>query len=106
MPSLTPASTLDSSVDASPSRYAAGDEVLDDTVFPEFKNNEESNLEEHQREDPLGVDMWKFYRKQSRLPDAGRMENMTWRMMAINLRKAQQQSQRSALDNTSNQPTP
>ncbi|KAH7061470.1 hypothetical protein B0J12DRAFT_296820 [Macrophomina phaseolina] len=95
MPSLTPASTLDSSVDASPSRYAAGDEVLDDTVFPEFKNNEESNLEEHQREDPLGVDMWKFYRKQSRLPDAGRMENMTWRMMAINLRKVQQQGQRA-----------
>lgn len=97
IPSLTPASTLGSSLDASPSQHTAGDDVLDGTLFPELKNDEDEDLEEHQKEDPLGVDMWRFYKKQSRLPDAGRMENMTWRMMAINLRKSQQRKQKYVL---------
>ncbi|OJD31766.1 nitrogen regulatory protein area [Diplodia corticola] len=95
-PSLTPASTLASSHDpSSPSHHHTCDDVLEDTVFPELKKNEESDVDELQKEDPMGIDMWKFYRNQSNVPDAERMENMTWRMMAINLRKAQQKKESS-----------
>lgn len=89
MPSLTPASTLGSSHNASPADHVAGEDVLEDSLFPQLKSDEPNDVEELQKEDPLGVDVWKFYRKQSQLPDAERMQNMTWRMMTINLRKAQ-----------------
>ncbi|KAF4543017.1 Nitrogen regulatory protein area [Lasiodiplodia theobromae] len=96
IPSLTPASTLGSNYDtSSPSHDHACDDVLEDTVFPELKNNEESDVQELQKEDPIGIDMWKFYRKQSNVPDAERMQNMTWRMMAINLRKVQRKRESS-----------
>ncbi|GME41682.1 Nitrogen regulatory protein area [Neofusicoccum parvum] len=94
IPSLTPASTLGSSVDASPTQNTAGDDVLEYSLFPGLKNDKMEDVEELQKEDPLGVDMWKFFKKQkqSRVPDAERMENMTWRMMSINLRKVQLQN--------------
>lgn len=41
-----------------------------------------------QREDPLATQVWKFFtRTKQQLPHQERMENMTWRMMALEMRK-------------------
>ena len=40
------------------------------------------------RDDPLATQVWRMYAKQrDMLPNATRMENLTWRMMALKLRK-------------------
>lgn len=40
------------------------------------------------REDPLATQVWKMYaRQKASLPHAHRMENLTWRMMALALKK-------------------
>ena len=43
------------------------------------------------REDPLATQVWKMYaRTKASLPHAQRMENLTWRMMAMALKRKQQ----------------
>lgn len=69
--------------------------LLRDPVFPEWKTEARSpdvdNPEELQKKDPLGTQIWKLYsRTKSRLPNQERMENLTWRMMAMNLRRREQ----------------
>lgn len=45
-----------------------------------------------QREDPLATQVWKMYaRTKATLPHAQRMENLTWRMMALALRKKREE---------------
>jgi GATA-binding protein len=40
------------------------------------------------KEDPLATQIWKMYaRTKATLPHAQRMENLTWRMMALHLKK-------------------
>ena len=40
------------------------------------------------KEDPLATQVWKMYaRQKATLPHAQRMENLTWRMMALALKK-------------------
>ena len=44
-----------------------------------------------QKEDPLATQVWKLYaRTKATLPHAHRMENITWRMMGMALRKPEQ----------------
>ncbi|EXJ80302.1 hypothetical protein A1O1_08444 [Capronia coronata CBS 617.96] len=69
--------------------------LLRDDVFPEWKTEAHStdveSPEELQKKDPLGTQIWKLYsRTKSRLPNQERMENLTWRMMAMNLRRREQ----------------
>lgn len=53
----------------------------------------EESPEDMQRKDPLATQVWKLYSKQKNvLPNAERMENLTWRMMAMTLRKEQMQA--------------
>lgn len=71
--------------------------LLRDAVFPDWKDasGEESfeSPEEMQKKDPLGTQIWKLYsRTKTRLPNQERMENLTWRMMAMNLKRREQQS--------------
>lgn len=48
----------------------------------------EESPEDMQRKDPLATQVWKLYSKQKgTLPNAERMENLTWRMMALTLRR-------------------
>jgi GATA-binding protein len=48
----------------------------------------EESPEDMQKKDPLATQVWKLYSKQrGTLPNAERMENLTWRMMALTLRK-------------------
>lgn len=101
--SLTSASTLDSSkLDLSPSDSAAREGVLRDTFFPRLKNDAVADFddpEEMQKKDPIGTQIWKLYNKQkSQLPNSERMENLTWRMMSMNLRRMRRQSAQSVAD--------
>lgn len=48
----------------------------------------EETPEDMQKKDPLATQVWKLYSKQrGSLPNAERMENLTWRMMAMTLRR-------------------
>ncbi|KIW71294.1 hypothetical protein, variant [Phialophora macrospora] len=88
---------LGSNLDFSTSDAIARNELLlRDAVFPEWKDDTSpsdiENPEEMQKKDPLGTQIWKLYsRTKSRLPNQERMENLTWRMMAMNLRRREQQ---------------
>lgn len=69
--------------------------LLRDAVFPDWKDDtggdSTESAEEMQRKDPLGTQIWKLYsRTKTRLPNQERMENLTWRMMAMNLRRREQ----------------
>ena len=49
---------------------------------------EEPSPEELQKEDPLAIQMWRLYaRTKANLPHAQRMENLTWRMVGMALRR-------------------
>lgn len=51
-------------------------------------NSSLSPEDEFAKNDPLATQVWKMYSKQrSELPNGQRMENLTWRMMAMTLRK-------------------
>ncbi|KAG9539240.1 hypothetical protein KCU71_g20203, partial [Aureobasidium melanogenum] len=86
--SLTSASTLDSPTESS-ARRALRDSVFESATWRE---PDSETPEELQRKDPLGTQIWKLYSKtKNTLPNSERMENLTWRMMSMNLRRAQQQ---------------
>ncbi|KAM0533268.1 hypothetical protein ACHAPP_006096 [Verticillium nonalfalfae] len=49
-----------------------------------------------QQEDPLATQVWKFFSKTKQsLPNQERMENLTWRMMAMNMKKKRQEEEAS-----------
>ncbi|KAG8804525.1 hypothetical protein FRC17_005951, partial [Serendipita sp. 399] len=51
-------------------------------------DEDETGAQHLSREDPLATQVWKLYaRTKATLPHAQRMENLTWRMMAMALRK-------------------
>lgn len=79
----------------SPNTVAQSD-LLQDNVFPAWKDDAgPDNLEsaeELQKQDPLGTQIWKLYSKtKTRLPNQERMENLTWRMMAMNLKRRERE---------------
>jgi len=79
--------------------------TLDDPVLPVEARKEllNSSLDPHpwtkslvqeedpetlQKKDPLATQIWRLYSKQKQsLPNAERMENLTWRMMAMALKR-------------------
>lgn len=74
----------------------AQSELLQNAVFPTWKDDGATEgvetPEELQKNDPLGTQIWKLYsRTKTRLPNQERMENLTWRMMAMNLRKREKE---------------
>jgi GATA-binding protein len=93
--SLTSASTLstlESKLDLSPTDAVARRGVLRDSVFDGWKDDtttlERETPEEMQKKDPLGTQIWKLYHRQKgQLPNGERLENLTWRMMSMNLRR-------------------
>ncbi|KAG6812608.1 hypothetical protein H0H92_001959 [Tricholoma furcatifolium] len=49
------------------------------------------------KQDPLATQVWKMYaRTKATLPHAQRMENLTWRMMALALRKKKEEEEEAA----------
>ncbi|PGH11569.1 hypothetical protein AJ79_04827 [Helicocarpus griseus UAMH5409] len=72
--------------------------LLRESVFPDWRDGASrggfDNTEEMQRQDPLATQIWKLYsRTKSQLPNQERMENLTWRMMAMSLRKKKEREQ-------------
>jgi GATA-binding protein len=64
----------------------------DDSASPEFENPDEL-----QKKDPLATQIWRLYSKtKKQLPNQERMENLTWRMMAMNLRKQREEEAAAA----------
>jgi hypothetical protein len=65
--------------------------MLAEPIFPVFKDDAEGSdmaaIEKMKQNDPLGTQIWRLYCKaRTQLPNAERMENLTWRMMAMNMR--------------------
>ncbi|KAL8732386.1 MAG: hypothetical protein Q9166_002784 [cf. Caloplaca sp. 2 TL-2023] len=80
--------------------------VLGEAVFPDWRDDatsaDLSHPDEMQKKDPLGTQMWKLYsRTKTQLPNQERMENLTWRMMAMNLKRKEQERARLAQQSTS-----
>ncbi|ORZ10418.1 hypothetical protein BCR42DRAFT_109135 [Absidia repens] len=70
--------------------------ILTDALFPERKSvatakdamDMESEEAAMQKEDPLSAQIWRLYSKaKDTLPNGARLENLTWRMMAMTLNK-------------------
>ena len=89
-------SSTSGTLDLPSTEDVARNELLRDSVFPEWKDDSGGDMvlespDELQKKDPLGTQIWKLYsRTKTRLPNQERMENLTWRMMAMNLRRREQ----------------
>jgi GATA-binding protein len=75
---------------------SARKELLRESFFPTWKDDaadgELDSPDEMQKKDPLATQIWRLYSKtKKQLPNSERMENLTWRMMAMNLRKHREQ---------------
>lgn len=104
--SLTSQSTLDTlstRLDLSPTERDARKGLLRDTFFDHFRDDSASSVaarseletpEEMQKNDPLGTQIWKLYHKtKGQLPNSERLENLSWRMMSMNLRRKELERQ-------------
>ena len=93
--SLTSASTLsnlETKLDLSPYENNSRTDLLRDSFFDQWKDDaarlDSANPEEMQKQDPLGAQIWRLYHKtKTQLPNSERLENLTWRMMSMNLRR-------------------
>lgn len=70
--------------------------LLRESVFPDWQDGAPrspvESPDEMQRKDPLATQIWKLYsRTKSRLPNQERMENLTWRMMAMSLKRQERE---------------
>ena len=74
-------------------------DLLRESFFSDWKDDASSadlgDPDEMQKKDPLGTQIWKLYSKtKSQLPNQERMENLTWRMMAMNLKRKEREQAR------------
>jgi hypothetical protein len=99
--SLTSASTLstlEGKLEGSPSEATARQGLLRDSFLDQWKDDtasaEHETPEDMQKNDPLGTQIWKLYhRTKGQLPNGERLENLTWRMMSMNLRRKERERQ-------------
>lgn len=102
----------------------AASTLLSDSLFPPRKpslmdpNEEEETselMDSESKTDPLATQVWRLYTKaKDTLPNGSRLENLTWRMMAMTLnkkraaeeRQRQQQQQQDEDDDEENTPVP
>ena len=97
----TSSTTQDTGVklDLSPEHTLARTELLRESFFPDWKDDASSGDLDHpdemQKKDPLATQIWKLYSKtKTQLPNQERMENLTWRMMAMNLKRKEREQAR------------
>ncbi|KAH7146001.1 hypothetical protein EDB81DRAFT_651068 [Dactylonectria macrodidyma] len=83
--------------DNSKTYSAANNTLLGSPLFPSLQDDiahADESIDKMQQDDPLATQVWKFFTKTKlQLPSQHRMENLTWRMMALNMRKQKQQKQ-------------
>jgi GATA-binding protein len=86
---------MDLNPDFSTTFDGAQDELLTSAAFPDLSDGlagMSGSPEDMQRQDPLAAQVWRFFTKtKQQLPNQERMENLTWRMMAMNLRRRRQE---------------
>jgi GATA-binding protein, other eukaryote len=93
------ASNTGDKLDFSAVESVARKELLRGNIFPVW-NEDVADLElespdEMQKKDPLATQIWRLYtRVKKQLPNQERMENLAWRMMAMNLWKRKQDAAR------------
>ncbi|KAG5974186.1 hypothetical protein E4U55_000074 [Claviceps digitariae] len=73
----------------------AKDNLLGNALFPSLENaaaaEPTESIDQLRHDDPLATQMWKFFiRTKQQLPNQERLENLTWRMMALSMRKQKQ----------------
>jgi GATA-binding protein len=78
-----------------------GGGLLRESVFSDWQDGAPrspvENPDEMRQKDPLATQIWRLYsRTKSRLPNQERMENLTWRMMALNLRRKEREREEQA----------
>ena len=76
------------------------DGLLRESVFADWKDDASggdlADPTEMQKNDPLGIQIWKLYSKtKTQLPNRERMDNLSWRMMSMNLKRKEQEQARS-----------
>ena len=86
-------------LDISPDDKQTRKRFLREAYFPDWKDDAASadlgSPDEMQKKDPLGTQIWKLYSKtKAQLPNQERMENLTWRMMAMNLKRKEREQAR------------
>ena len=70
--------------------------VLGSALFPSLETaaGDAPDGFELQHQESLAAQVWRFFSKtKQQLPNQQRMENLTWRMMALSLRRRRQQQQ-------------
>ena len=76
------------------SSFSPPEGLLQDPLFPGESTEHPDDM---QKKDPLATQIWKLYsRTKAQLPNQERMENLTWRMMAMNLKRKERDSARQA----------
>jgi GATA-binding protein len=107
--SLTSASTLstlEGKLEGSPSEATARQGLLRDSFLDQWKDDSAATVdtetpEDMQKNDPLGTQIWKLYhRTKGQLPNGERLENLTWRMMSMNLRRKERERQQQGYAST------
>lgn len=73
--------------------------MLHDDFFTSWRGDpspkHEDSPEQMQKKDPLGIQIWKLYSKQKNaLPNGQRMDNLSWRMMSMNLKRQKEEHAR------------
>lgn len=90
-------------LDISPERNQTRSELLRDAYFPDWRDDASTadlgHPDEMQKKDPLATQIWKLYSKTKlQLPNHERMENLTWRMMAMSLKRKEREQARYACE--------
>ncbi|THH27846.1 hypothetical protein EUX98_g6348 [Antrodiella citrinella] len=81
---------------AVPSNFASPLRSGSPDLKPSTLSGDEADPEKLAKEDPLATQVWRMYaRTKATLPHAQRMENLTWRMMALALKKKKEDEERS-----------
>lgn len=86
-------------LDISPGNKQTRKDLLRESFFSDWKDDASSadlgDPNDMRKNDPLGTQIWKLYSKtKSQLPNQERMENLTWRMMAMNLKRKEREQAR------------
>jgi hypothetical protein len=64
------------------------DQVLSCSLFDQPMENSADQADKDKKKDPLSSQVWRMYTKaKDTLPNGSRLENLTWRMMAMTLKK-------------------
>ena len=92
--------TRDNAATSSADKQTRKDGLLREAVFADWKDDASAadlaDPTEMQKNDPLGIQIWKLYsRTKTQLPNRERMDNLSWRMMSMNLKRKEQEQARS-----------